>query len=210
MVERHDDGRLDIIARGETPFRVLDRFEADEWPAAVVEMIDVDDSTARMPAELKEAQEAFAKLLEAVGADPARAEASDSAYPIAAQVEMPPVDKQLLLEEADERERLQALAGSLRRLHSGLLRARRDANHARSNGHKPGTIPKSTPDGPGGAGLVVIGRLTARGRSAGLFLDPTPPDLVRPKLTAPPRRGSPPPRGGRGRRRPPGRRRRRG
>ena len=42
----------------------------------------------------------------------------------------------------DERERLQALAGSLRRLHSGLLRARRDANHARSNGHKPGTIPK--------------------------------------------------------------------
>lgn len=142
VVERHDDGRLDIIARGETPFRVLDRFDAEEWPAAVVEMIDVDDSTARMPAELKEAQEAFAKLLEAVGADPARAEASASAYPIAAQVEMPPVDKQLLLEEVDERERLQALAGSLRRLHSGLLRARRDANHARSNGHKPGTIPK--------------------------------------------------------------------
>ena len=76
VVERHDDGRLDIIARGETPFRVLDRFEAEEWPAAVVEMIDVDDSTARMPAELKEAQEAFAKLLEAGGADPARAEAS--------------------------------------------------------------------------------------------------------------------------------------
>ena len=62
---------------------------------------------------------------------------------------MPPVDKQLLLEEADERERLQALAGSLRRLHSGLLRARRDANHARSNGHKPGTIPKiEWPRGP--------------------------------------------------------------
>ena len=63
-------------------------------------MIDVDDSTARMPAELKEARAAFAELLEAVGAEPERAEASAAAYPIAAQIEMPPVEKQLLLEEA--------------------------------------------------------------------------------------------------------------
>jgi Lon protease-like protein len=79
VVERHDDGRLDIVARGERPFRILDRFEAEEWPAAMVEMIDVDDSTERMPAELEESREAFSKLLEAVRADPARAEASTSA-----------------------------------------------------------------------------------------------------------------------------------
>jgi Lon protease-like protein len=142
VVERHGDGRMDIVVRGEAPFRVLDRFEAEEWPAAMVEMIDVDDSTADLSAELEEAQEAFARLLEAVGAEPARAEASSSAYPIAAQVEMPPIDKQLLLEEEDEGERLQSLSISLRKLHSGLLRARRDANQARTNGHKPGTIPK--------------------------------------------------------------------
>ncbi len=142
VVERHEDGTMDIVVRGEAPFRVLDRFETEEWPAALVEMIDVDDSTSELSAELEEAQQAFAKLLEAVGADPARAEASSSAYPIAAQVEMPPVDKQLLLEEEDERERLQSLSISLRKLHSGLLRARRDANQARTNGHKPGTIPK--------------------------------------------------------------------
>ena len=142
VVERHDDGRMDIVIRGEAPFRVLERFEADDWPAALVEMIDVDDSADEFAAELAEARKAFAKLLEAVGADPSRAEASTSAYPIAAQIEMPPLDKQLLLEEEDERERLQALTGSLRRLLTGLERARRDADRARSNGHKPGTIPK--------------------------------------------------------------------
>ncbi len=142
VVERHDDGRMDIVVRGETPFRVLDRFEAADWPAASVELIDVEDSTAELDTELDDARAAFAKLLEAVGADPARARSSASAYPIAAQVEMPATDKQLLLEEDDERERLQTLAASLRRLHAGLLRARRDAERARSNGHKPGTIPK--------------------------------------------------------------------
>ena len=142
VVERHDDGRMDIVVRGESPFRVLERFEAEDWPVALVEMIEVDESTGEFPAELGEAREAFAKLLEAVGADPSRAEASASAYPIAAQIEMPPLDKQLLLEEEDERERLQTLTGSLRRLLTGLERARRDADLARSNGHKPGTIPK--------------------------------------------------------------------
>jgi len=142
IVERHDDGRMDIVVRGETPFRVLDRFDAAEWPAASIELIDVFDSTAELGTELDAARAAFAKLLEAVGADPARARSSTSAYPIAAQVEMPATDKQLLLEEDDEGERLQTLAASLRRLHAGLLSARRDAERARGNGHKPGTIPK--------------------------------------------------------------------
>ena len=148
VVERHDDGRMDIVVRGETPFVVLKRFDAPDWPAATVEMIDVDDSTAGLGSELDEARSEFAKLLEAVGADPGRAEASESAYPIAAQIEMPASDKQLLLEERDERERLQALAGSLRRLLTGLQRARREAEHARSNGHKPGTKPTIDPPDP--------------------------------------------------------------
>jgi Lon protease-like protein len=142
VIERHDDGRMDIVVRGESPFRVLERYEAPDWPAATVEMIAVDDSTAGLDAELGQARRAFAELLEAVGADPDRAAASESAYPIAAQVEMPATDKQLLLEEPEEGERLRALTGSLRRLLTGLQNARREADRARSNGHKPGTIPK--------------------------------------------------------------------
>jgi Lon protease-like protein len=142
VIERHDDGRMDVVVRGESPFRVLERYEAPDWPAATVEMIAVDDSTAGLDAELEQARRAFAELLEAVGADPDRAAASESAYPIAAQVEMPATDKQLLLEESEEGERLQALAGSLRRLLTGLRNARREADRARSNGHKPGTMPR--------------------------------------------------------------------
>ena len=38
--ERFDDGRLNIVVTGERPFRVLDRFEATEYPAGEVEPID--------------------------------------------------------------------------------------------------------------------------------------------------------------------------
>ena len=55
---------------------------------------------------------------------------------------MPPLDKQLLLEEEDERERLQALTGSLRRLLTGLRGPAATPITPAVNGHKPGTIPK--------------------------------------------------------------------
>ena len=81
VTERHDDGRMDIVVRGEAPFRVLERFAADDWPAASVEMIAVEEPAAEPTAELEAAREAFAKLLEAVGADPARAAAVPSRSP---------------------------------------------------------------------------------------------------------------------------------
>src|SRR3954452_24297353 len=37
--ERFDDGRLNIGFSGERPFRVLDRFEASEYPAGEVEPV---------------------------------------------------------------------------------------------------------------------------------------------------------------------------
>ena len=33
VLERYDDGRMDIVVTGGEPFRVLDRFEAADWPA---------------------------------------------------------------------------------------------------------------------------------------------------------------------------------
>ncbi len=40
VIERFDDGRLNIIVTGERPFRVLDRFEAPDYPAGEVEPVD--------------------------------------------------------------------------------------------------------------------------------------------------------------------------
>ena len=137
VVERYDDGRLDVIVRGGDLFRVLDRFEAPEWPAARVEMIDVgSEGTDDEPdEELAETRAAFAELLEAVGADPARASAAEDAFTIAAQIELPGAGKQRLLEAEDERERLLALSGSLREVVAGIGRSRRLAERAKLNGH---------------------------------------------------------------------------
>lgn len=146
VLERYEDGRLDIVVRGADRFRVLDRFEAPDWPAATVEMID-DGPGAPMPgSELAAARAAFGELLESVGAEPERAAGASTSYEIAAQIEMPAVDKQALLERDDELERLDALEAILRRLIGGLKRTREIAERAKSNGHGQGRI------GPIGSG----------------------------------------------------------
>src|SRR5688500_2602712 len=71
VTERFDDGRLNIIVTGERPFRVLDRFEALDYPAGEVEPVDPrsdDDSMTAAPAD--EAREAFAELIRRVGGEP--------------------------------------------------------------------------------------------------------------------------------------------
>ena len=89
---------------------------------------------------LQLARAAFAELLEAVGAQPERAEAAPDAYAIAAQIEMPAGEKQALLEAEGEAERLVGLEASLRRLIAGLKRSRQLAERAKSNGHSKGRI----------------------------------------------------------------------
>ena len=140
VVERYDDGRLDIVVTGADPFRVLDRFEAPAWPAAHVELVEVEKPSIATREELRDARAAFAELLDAVGAQAERAEAAPTAYAIAAQIEMPPAEKQALLEAPGEGERLIALEATLRRLLAGLKRSRELGERAKMTGHAPGRI----------------------------------------------------------------------
>ncbi len=140
VLERYDDGRLDIIVRGAERFRVLDRFEAAEWPAAQVEMIGGGTGSPMPGAELAAARAAFGELLESVGAEPERAAGASTSYEIAGQIEMLATDKQELLETDDEIERLVSLEGTLRRLIGGLKRTREIAERAKTNGHGQGRI----------------------------------------------------------------------
>jgi Lon protease-like protein len=135
VLQRHEDGRMDIVAKGGEPFAVLDRFEASEWPAAHTTPREIGGEAAQE--QLGAARAAFAELLEAVGAEPARAEEAAGAFEIAAQVEMPAAEKQVLLEAADETARLEALEGSLRSLLGGVRKSRELAENARTNGHGP-------------------------------------------------------------------------
>jgi Lon protease-like protein len=140
VTERYEDGRLDIVVTGAEPFRVLDRFDAEHWPAGKIELLTADSPGPDLAEELGAARAAFAELLEAVGANAERAGEAANAYAIAAQIEMPAAEKQALLEADDERDRLLSLEGSLRRLLGGLNRRRELGERAKTNGHAPGRI----------------------------------------------------------------------
>ncbi|MGH2986221.1 MAG: LON peptidase substrate-binding domain-containing protein [Solirubrobacterales bacterium] len=140
VTERFDDGRLNIVVTGERPFRVLDRFEAPEFPAG--EVTPVDPAAAESDPEPPEsdapssARDAFAALVERVGGeapDRAALEALDS-YGLAARVELPPETKQRLLELRSEPERMTVLARALGTLLDTVARSREIAERARMNG----------------------------------------------------------------------------
>ncbi len=140
VTERFDDGRLNIVVTGERPFKVLDRFEASDFPAGEVEPVEVraEDSEAEPQDSdgASTARHAFAELVERVGGeepDRAALEALD-AYGIAARVELPADTKQRLLELRSEPERMDVLARALGALVDTVARSREIAERARMNG----------------------------------------------------------------------------
>lgn len=136
VLERFDDGRLNVVVSGGEPFRVLDRFESPEFPAGEVEVIPEDGFEEADEETAAAARDAFAELAErATGERPEADELeSASAYAIAARIELPDETKQQLLELRDEDERMDLLADALRSVERALERAEIAADHARSNG----------------------------------------------------------------------------
>ena len=136
VVERFDDGRMNVVVAGEQPFKVLERFEAGDFPAGEVEPIDPSDDPEEDPEAASAAREAFAELVRRVSGEPPDAgelEAENS-YGIAARVELPPDTKQALLELRSEPDRMRMLGKALRALVAALARSREIAERAKMNG----------------------------------------------------------------------------
>jgi Lon protease-like protein len=137
VVERFDDGRMNVVVAGEQPFKVLERFEAGDFPAGEVEPIDAsDDPGEEDPEAASVAREAFAELVKRVSGEPPDAgelEAENS-YGIAARVELPADTKQALLELRSEPDRMRMLGNALRALVTALARSREIAERAKMNG----------------------------------------------------------------------------
>jgi Lon protease-like protein len=135
VLERFEDGRMNVVVTGDAPFRVLERFGGVEEPGAEVEMLEQvagesdEDAAARV-------REAFGDLAErASGERPATEDlAAAGAYGIAARIELPSETKQELLELRDEGERMRLLARALVTLQEALDRAEEVAERASSNG----------------------------------------------------------------------------
>jgi Lon protease-like protein len=135
VLERHEDGRMDILTRATRPFRLIEAHENLPYPAGTVEWLEdraepPDDATAQA------AHEVYATLVqEATDAEPERDRvAAMSAYAMAATVDFGLEAKQGLLGLRSENARLRLVTRLLRAALKRLEFIERAQARARSNG----------------------------------------------------------------------------
>jgi Lon protease-like protein len=135
VLERMEDGRLNILARGTRPFRLIERQDDLHHPAGIVEFLSDDEEPADSEAE-EAARELYAELVEqATDHRPGDEELKAmDAYRMAATVEFGPDAKQELIELRSENARLRLLALLFRAAIKRLELVERAQARARSNG----------------------------------------------------------------------------
>ena len=135
VIERMDDGRMNLVARGTRPFRVLERQGHLAYPAGVVEFLD--DREGEIDADVAQAaHEAYADLVRrATDRDPTAEELAElDAYAMAATVDFGLDAKQGLLDLRSENARLRLVTRLFRAAIKRLDFVDRAQDRARSNG----------------------------------------------------------------------------
>ncbi len=133
-----DDGRLNILARGTRPFRLLERQDDLPYPAGVVEFLDDAEEPSETDGDDQSAgaRELYRELVEQA----TDRELTDDelalmgAYQMAGTVEFGTDAKQELLELRSERARMSLLATLLRAAIDRLALIDRAQTRAQSNG----------------------------------------------------------------------------
>ena len=135
VLERTEDGRMNLLTRGTRPFRVLERQAHLAYPAGVIEFLE-DREESVDPELLRTAREAYADLVRrATDNDPDTGELAEmDAYAMAATVDFGPDAKQGLLDLRSENARYRLLTRLLRAARRRLDAADRAQARARTNG----------------------------------------------------------------------------
>ena len=135
VLERLDDGRINLVARGTRAFRIESRQDDLPYPAATVEFLedrpeDPDEEVAET------ARRAYAELVEEATTRELSAEELDemSAYDMAATVEFGLDAKQGLLDLRSENARMQLVTRLMRAALRRLAYVEKAQVRARSNG----------------------------------------------------------------------------
>jgi Lon protease-like protein len=137
VLERMEDGRMNLVARGTRPFRVLERQSHLPYPAGIVEFLDDDSDDGDDDSQLAgPARAAYADLVKRatdreLGDDEL---AEMDAYAMAATVDFGPEAKQGLLELRSESARLRLVTRLFRAATKRLDFVDRAQTRARSNG----------------------------------------------------------------------------
>ena len=135
VLEQMEDGRMNILVQGASPFRLVERREDLPYPAGSVELLD-DRSESVEETVGDEARERFAQLVERItdrrpGEDTL---AALNAYEMAASVDIGADVKQGLLELRSEQARLRLLSRLFDAAMERLDVAEKIAEQARTNG----------------------------------------------------------------------------
>jgi Lon protease-like protein len=136
VLERDEEGNMDIIARGTQPFRLIERQHDYPYPAGIVEPLHDDLEEEPDLDATQTARELYAELVEQATdkrLDEEELSALD-AYAMAGTVEFGPDGKQELLELRSENARMHLLAVLFRAAIKRLEMVDRAQARARSNG----------------------------------------------------------------------------
>ena len=135
VLERMEDGRMNILTRGTRPFRVVSRQDDHPYPAGTIEFLE-DRLEDAQPDAAQDARDAYADLVERATDERPGDEKLErmSAYEMAATVEFGLEAKQGLLDLRSENARMRLIARLFRAAAKRLDFIERAQARARSNG----------------------------------------------------------------------------
>lgn len=136
VLERFDDGRLNVAVAGASRFVVARMTHGRSFMTAETE--DVEDESRDVDDSIRTAAiGAFRALAALAGAEVELEEDSpELSFQLAAQVELAPDEKQFLLESRSEQERLERVAELLDNARRTLIATRELNEKAKRNGHR--------------------------------------------------------------------------
>jgi Lon protease-like protein len=135
VLDRFDDGRLNIVVEGRDRFRLLGLTRGRSFQTG--DVADIVDGADEAEAEsVSRALELFEQLRDLTGStvDVPPAEAEQLSFVLAGRVELAPEVKLQLLEEVSERVRLERLCEILEEVVTAVRLQRRAAERAATNG----------------------------------------------------------------------------
>ena len=134
LIDRMEDGRMNIVVRGGRPFRLLRRIDELPYPAGEIELLDDDEDASASHAEA--VRSSYAEVVEKATDERPNDEdlAEMDAYRMAATIELEPALKQQLLDSRSEDERLDIVEDLFTKAVERLERAEHVSEIARSNG----------------------------------------------------------------------------
>jgi Lon protease-like protein len=140
VLERFDDGRLNILVEGTSPFRLLKRIDDLPYPAGDVQPLADDPDNPDDARAIEAARERYADLVAEVTDERPSAEtlAQLDAYGMAATLDVGLAAKQALLELRTERARLEQLDALFGEALGRIRHAERAAERAQGNGSVQG------------------------------------------------------------------------